>query len=151
MTSSNRNKFRVTGHLFGEFTCHGEFPAQKPVTRSFDVFFDLGLNKRLGKQSWGWWFETPSCSLLRHCNEWRPLCLGRNVLMVEMSCPLLLAERVLGNHQTPNVIDLMDARKRSFGTATFFMLFYDNLNQKSSFQVSAQSVMMFNWIRLFPP
>ena len=31
----------------------GEFPTQKPVTRSFDVFFDLRLNKRLSKQSWG--------------------------------------------------------------------------------------------------
>ena len=29
----------------------GEFPAQKPVTRSFDVFFDLWLNKQLRKQS----------------------------------------------------------------------------------------------------
>ena len=29
----------------------GEFPAQKPVTQSFDVFFDLRLNKRLTKQS----------------------------------------------------------------------------------------------------
>ena len=34
----------------------GEFPSQRPVTRSFDVFIDH-LNKRLGKQSWGWWFE----------------------------------------------------------------------------------------------
>ena len=31
----------------------GEFPAQKPVTQSFDVFFDLRLNKRLNKQSGG--------------------------------------------------------------------------------------------------
>ena len=31
----------------------GEFSAQRPVTRSFDVFFDLRLNKRLSKQSWG--------------------------------------------------------------------------------------------------
>ena len=46
----------------------GEFPAQMPVTRSFDVFFDLRLNKRLSKQWWGWWFETPSRSLWRHCN-----------------------------------------------------------------------------------
>ena len=30
----------------------GEFPAQRPVTRSFNVFFDLRLNKRLSKQSW---------------------------------------------------------------------------------------------------
>ena len=46
----------------------GEFPAQRPVTRSFDVFFDLRLNKRLSKQSWGWWFETLSRRLWRHCN-----------------------------------------------------------------------------------
>ena len=47
----------------------GEFPAQRPVTRSFDVFFDLGLSKRLSKQSWGWWLETPSHPLWRHSNE----------------------------------------------------------------------------------
>ena len=46
----------------------GEFPAQRPVTRGFDVFFDLRLNKRLGKQSWGWWFETLSRPLWRHRN-----------------------------------------------------------------------------------
>ena len=45
-----------------------EFLAQRPVTRSFDVFFDLRLNKRLSKQSWGWWFETLSSPLWRHCN-----------------------------------------------------------------------------------
>ena len=47
----------------------GEFPSQKPVTRSFDVFFDLRLNKRLSKQSWGWWFETLSRPLWRHRND----------------------------------------------------------------------------------
>ena len=46
----------------------GEFPAQRPVTRSFDVFFDLRLNKWLSKQSWGWWLETLSRPLWRHCN-----------------------------------------------------------------------------------
>ena len=45
-----------------------DFPAQRPVTRSFDVSFDLRLNKRLRKQSWGWWFETPSRSLWRRRN-----------------------------------------------------------------------------------
>ena len=38
------------------------------MTRSFDVFFDLRLNKGLSKQSRGWWFVTPSCTLWRHCN-----------------------------------------------------------------------------------
>ena len=51
MTSSNGNIFRVTGPLCGEFTGPGEFPTQRPVTRSFDVYFDLRLNKRLSKQS----------------------------------------------------------------------------------------------------
>ena len=61
MTSSNGTIFRVTDHLCGEFT-------QWPVTRSFDVFFDLRLNKRLSKQSWGWWFKMLSRPLWSHCN-----------------------------------------------------------------------------------
>ena len=53
----------------GNSPASGEFPAQRPVTRSFDVFFDLRVNKRLSKQSWGWWFEALSRSLWRHRNE----------------------------------------------------------------------------------
>ena len=53
---------------------HRSLPAQRPVTRSFDVSFDLRLNKRLSKQSWGWWFETPSCPLWCHCNVWNLPC-----------------------------------------------------------------------------
>ena len=53
----------------GNLPVIGEFPTQRPVTRSFDVFFHLCLNKRLSKQSWGWWFKTPSRPLWRHCNE----------------------------------------------------------------------------------
>ena len=68
MTSSNGNIFRVTGPLCGEFTGHRWIPSQRPVTRSFGVFFDLRLNKRLSKQQRCWWFETPSRSLWRHCN-----------------------------------------------------------------------------------
>ena len=44
----------------------GEFPARRPVTRNFDVFFDLPPNKLLSKESWDWWFETPSRPLWRH-------------------------------------------------------------------------------------
>ena len=46
----------------------GEFPSQRPVTRSFDVFCDLHLIKHLSKHSRRWWFEMPSCSLWHHCN-----------------------------------------------------------------------------------
>ena len=52
----------------GKSPVPGEFTAQKPVTRSFNVFFDLRLNKRLSKQWRGWWFETLSRLLWRHRN-----------------------------------------------------------------------------------
>ena len=62
----------------------GEFPSQRPVTRSFDIFFELCLNKRLCKQPWGWWCETLSCSLWRH----------RNASDLQTSCIL---DHVIGN------------------------------------------------------
>ena len=40
----------------------GEFPAQRPLTRSFDVFFDLYPNKRLSKQ----WSDDEAGDLGRH-------------------------------------------------------------------------------------
>ena len=88
MTSSNGNIFRVTGPLCWEFTGHRLVPPppQMPVTRSFDVFFDLRLNKRLSNQSRCRWFETPLCSLWRHCNDidkagWTSYCLLRGSLL----------------------------------------------------------------------
>ena len=58
----------------------GEFPAQRPVTRSFGDFFDLRSNKRLSKQLWGWWFETHSPPLWRHSNGSRvPQWYYRNI------------------------------------------------------------------------
>ena len=50
--------FRDIGHLCGEFTGPPWIPRTRPAKRSFDVFFDLHLNKQLSKQSWGWWSET---------------------------------------------------------------------------------------------
>ena len=52
----------------GKSPVPGEFPTQRPVTRGFDVFFDLRLNIRVSKQSGGWWLETLSCSLWRQSN-----------------------------------------------------------------------------------
>ena len=76
MTSSTGNIFRVTGLLWGEFTGHWwpvdpPHKVQRPVTRGFDVFFDLCLNKRLSKQLRCRWFETPYVmagqELAHHC------------------------------------------------------------------------------------
>ena len=61
----------------GNLPATGEFPTQRPVTRSFDVYFYLLPNERLSKQWWGWWFETLSSPLRRHRND------GRNDHMVD--------------------------------------------------------------------
>ena len=68
MTSSNGNISALLAICSGNSPVTDEFPVQRLVTRGFDVFFDLRLNKRFGQQSWCWWFETPSRSLRRHCN-----------------------------------------------------------------------------------
>ena len=64
----------------------GEFPSQRPVTRSFGVFFDLRLNKGLRKQSWSWWFEAPTRSSWRHCNVYQECWLQRTPVGQVTSC-----------------------------------------------------------------
>ena len=69
VTSSNGNIFCVTGPLCGEeFTGHWWIPLTIASDAELWCFFDLRMNKRLSKLSWGWWFETPPRSLWRHCN-----------------------------------------------------------------------------------
>ena len=71
MTSSNGNISALLAlyhHYEENPLVTGGFPLQRPVTRSFDMFFDLRLKKGLSKQSIRWWFETPSRSLWRHWN-----------------------------------------------------------------------------------
>ena len=68
MTSSNGNISMLLALCAGNSQVPIEFPSQRPVTESFDVFFDLHLNKRLSKQSRRRWFEMPLHSLWCHCN-----------------------------------------------------------------------------------
>ena len=69
MTSSNRNIFRVTGPFVRGIH---RWPVNSPHKGQWRgaLMFSLicALNNRLSKQSWGWWFETPSCPSQRHCN-----------------------------------------------------------------------------------
>ena len=82
MKSTNGNIFCVTGHLCEEFTGPRWILHTKASDAEvFYFFFDLRLNKRLSKQSWGWWFETLSCPLWRHCRgpthiQWPPAVNG---------------------------------------------------------------------------
>ena len=75
MASSNRNIFRVTGHLCGEFTGHRWFPRTKASGAALWCSLWSALDKRLSKRWWG--FETPSRPLWRHVmtspymNWWR--------------------------------------------------------------------------------
>ena len=74
----------------------GEFPSQRPVTRSFDAFFDLRLNKRLSKASRRWWFETPSHPLWRHCYV-----NSSSVYTVIQMLNERLYQHILGNNLLP--------------------------------------------------
>ena len=58
----------LTGPLCKEFTGHWRIPGTRASDAELWCFFHLRLDIRLSKQSWGWWFETLSCSLWRHCN-----------------------------------------------------------------------------------
>ena len=77
MTSPNRNPFRVTG------PCAGIFPHKCQWLGAL-VFFYLRLNKRLSRQSWGWWFQTSLCSLWRHFNV--PVINWREFLRILLIC-----------------------------------------------------------------
>ena len=68
ITSSNGNIFRVTGPLCADSLVTGEFPHKGQCRGALIIFFDLCLNKRLSKHSWGCGFDTPSCPLWHHCN-----------------------------------------------------------------------------------
>ena len=82
MTSSNGNIFHVTCPLWGESTVTVSFPSQRPVTRSFDVLFDLRLNKQFSNCNDFIWWGNPPCQILQwsrgsvkikslyHINSW---------------------------------------------------------------------------------
>ena len=68
MMSSKWNIFRVTDHMCQELTRYRLISRTKANDAELWSFlFNLRLNKRLSKQSKGWWFETPSRWLWRHC------------------------------------------------------------------------------------
>ena len=54
MTSANGNISALLTMCVWNSPVPDEFPAQRPVTRRFDVLFDLRLNNRLSKQWFGW-------------------------------------------------------------------------------------------------
>ena len=79
------------------------FSAQRPVTQSFDVLFDLHLHKRLDKQSCGWWFEMSSSPLWRHRNDQPSWSWGRNILgelvqYVYCRCPGPWRRQAISSH-----------------------------------------------------
>ena len=71
MTSLNGNISRVAGPLWGETIAHPWIPLTRASDGELWYSFDLRLNKNLSQQARRRWFETPSRSLWRHCNEKR--------------------------------------------------------------------------------
>ena len=74
MTSSKGNMFRVTGFCVGNSPVTDEFPSHRPVTRTFDVFFDLRLNK-------GWVNNQDAGDLRRHRSHYDVTVIQRVTLV----------------------------------------------------------------------
>ena len=85
-TSSYGNLFRFIGLSCGKFTSH---QSQRPETRSFDIFFDLRLNKQLRKQWRRWLFETPSRSLWHPFDADKRFAFFADVLYMLYCCDAL--------------------------------------------------------------
>ena len=99
----------------------GEFPAQRPVTHSFNVFLGLRLNKRLRKQSWGWWFEAPSSSLWHHCNVVRFKTIIQSICI---DLHLYLIQMMYKQHPSTKVMDYFFTQKSTWCPRTNYTIFY---------------------------
>ena len=116
----------------------GGFPSQKPMTRNFDVFFDLRLNKRLSKQSRRWWFETPSRSLLSHCN------VDPNGDLSPTEHMFLVWFRTILCHRTWSaLVQVMPSCLMAPIAIT-----WSNIDLPSTWSSGFHSKKMFTWIRL---
>ena len=117
----------------------GEFPSQRPVTRSLDIFFDLSLNKRLSKRSRRRWFETPSRSLWRHCNgkltQTYLLCLAAgwypdNTEEISTTVSLQLVENRKRADFVPFLLPVSDANPFSASNNAFFIYVFKSFNRR---------------------
>ena len=70
--TSNYNIFWITGHFEQTTLTTGGFLSQRPVTWSFDAFFDWSLIKWFSKQSRRQWYKTPLHSSWHHGNKLFP-------------------------------------------------------------------------------
>ena len=77
--------FALLALCVGNSPVTGEFLAQRLVARNSDASFHLRLNKRLRKQPWGWWFETPSRSSWLHLNAFCENAVVQNNLLITCS------------------------------------------------------------------
>ena len=111
MTSSNGNIFRVTGPLCGEFTGTGEFPTQRPVARSFDVFFDL---LRIN----GWVNNREAGDLTRHRGHYDVIVMGNPTGTRKLSPFIVPPVRGFGaSHRTHGVIITSLLRQNDVATS----------------------------------
>ena len=66
--SKKTQKLRVIGLCGGFHRSLVNSPHKGKWCGTLMFFFYLRLHKRLSRQSWDWWFETPSSPLWCHCN-----------------------------------------------------------------------------------
>ena len=107
----------------------GEFPAQRPVTRSSDVFFDLHINKLLSKQWWGWW-------LRRHRAHYDVTVMGRGITHFSRK----------GNQWNKNITLSMKSSISAFGGRYIKPTMLLSFNGNWHFLISIKPIPDAHWI-----
>ena len=114
--------------------------SQRPMTRSFDIFFDLCLNKRLSKQSRRWWFETPSCSLWHQCNV-----LHGKHMMIRHIMNLIHCFDRMTLYGVDHVIVSASSAQRHYRTQCWFIL-----TRSSHNVLEKNDRICHGWTKVFP-
>ena len=121
----------------GNSPVSGEFPAQRPVTRSCDVFFDLRLNKQLSKQSWGWSFEAPWRPLWCHCNvrvwtfnDTRQKTMGCNYVLSTLRKTLVVNRRPVSCVKHYDDVTMIMLASQITSLTVVYSIVYSGVNQR---------------------
>ena len=146
MTSSNGNISALLAICAGNFTGHRWIPRTKASDASFYVFFDLRLNRRLSKQRWGRWFETPPHPLWRHCSgDW----VIRQLLDMRTSVDIVYTPQRIANvciHNAEKIKKNNGTQETGLVTTTPALA----IGVTSSFrQTNVASVCWRNWYLVF--
>ena len=132
MTSSNGNNSALLALCAGNSSVIGEFPSQRPVTRSFGVFFDLCLDK-------GWVNNREAGDLRRYRANYDVtvmLCAVYKTSYIMSLYPSMAPRRVATSYSWPQFHGLVKERCNPSASARELRLSGTNPSNWSNSQIA---------------